>query len=910
VPPPAEPAAEGSPPEADAAAAAEAPAKREPAEPEPAEPEREPRAESSVPASEVPVPEETEAESFQDSAATADVTERATKHDEAEFPPATEMPAETAIVEKIEPPAEPMAPEVRGPAEEEAAREAAETLAAEPADLSSASEPTTPDAAVPEGEIGEREVSAVEREQGLAEALAPEPSEAAPEPMLSPPEEEPEAAAAEPVVPPVPEAPAETVEALALPEEAEVAPAEEPGVEQAQAHEALPHPIAATPEPAAAGPSEPVAAAEEMPAVTPEEPPPPEPASSPEPEPVEGLTREELAALETSVFPQFFNGFIGPAQALYHARKELRGLRSAIAAGTGPLEPLEAIQSDDVLRQEALALLDAWERIKLRGERDTPVGLQTFFSLLGCGSPTIYRYTAPARHAVDTLVEFECQTIADRDVLAVPEFGSLAQGRYRIVLAWERLSLQHMMRRIGAGLTEPGGPVIVLAFRSLDRAERLSLARYTASDPGSAGIVVLDELVLLYLMQHRGNRLKALFDCTLPFTAVAPFTTGDEAVPSELFAGWGEQRRAVLSDDAPPIILIAGGKGVGKTVLLKRLLGDHAADPRFRFSLLLDVSRVGREGGLRAADLTGLMAEALRDRGLPVPLTTSSARFEEALGDWLNEPRGGGRRRVLVGLDDADSLIAADAPSGYAELRRLRDMVQRLGRLFRLAITGGAGVEGLSRDPASPLAGMILPARIGLASDQVDRLELTRLLVRPLETLGFKFAEPDAIDLLLDRAGHEPGLVRLTAARLLDLLRHAVRETQHPSMPHRIETPDVARACDAVDLGALITARARPALEFDPRFEIASLIMAQVGEAGATGLTPDQVGERAVALWPESVVARGGGRETEALLEEMADFGLVRRIGDRRYRLHPAVLAALGDEGAMERRRLALGAAA
>jgi hypothetical protein len=58
--------------------------------------------------------------------------------------------------------------------------------------------------------------------------------------------------------------------------------------------------------------------------------------------------------------------------------------------------------------------------------------------------------------------------------------------------------------------------------------------------------LVIDDAVVLYLCGEPGARLPVLFECTLPFTFLEPYTTTAGLVPPEMFYGRARERDSII----------------------------------------------------------------------------------------------------------------------------------------------------------------------------------------------------------------------------------------------------------------------------------------------------------------------------------------------------------------------------
>ena len=77
--------------------------------------------------------------------------------------------------------------------------------------------------------------------------------------------------------------------------------------------------------------------------------------------------------------------------------------------------------------------------------------------------------------------------------------------------------------------SDPNVRTIVLHFGKLTRADREWLRRWSINQ--STQFVAIDETLVLYLASLPREMLRALFDCTLPFTCAEPYFTAPGLVP-------------------------------------------------------------------------------------------------------------------------------------------------------------------------------------------------------------------------------------------------------------------------------------------------------------------------------------------------------------------------------------------
>jgi hypothetical protein len=186
---------------------------------------------------------------------------------------------------------------------------------------------------------------------------------------------------------------------------------------------------------------------------------------------------------------------------------------------------------------KAVEMLEAWFALK-KSKRTLSDQLQILFERLGFEVQNVSQTTAYPR----AWVQLSVTPLNHRDQCPIPYFGSIANGRYRLLCIWDRPSEEEIINQVRSG--RQGTPAIVLYFGRLTEQKRRNLAQLSRADHLS--FLVLDELLLVFLCGLRSSRLPAFFQCSLPFTFVSPYTTTASNVPPEMFYGRTTERTQIM----------------------------------------------------------------------------------------------------------------------------------------------------------------------------------------------------------------------------------------------------------------------------------------------------------------------------------------------------------------------------
>ena len=378
-----------------------------------------------------------------------------------------------------------------------------------------------------------------------------------------------------------------------------------------------------------------------------------------------------------------FSDFTSVVEAIEAARKSTDVqtiLRCAGACEGVAGLPFDKLSPEEA--QSASSLLDAWYQTARKRSVDK-ARLRDLFKGLGFSVRTV----TPQRPGSQATVTTE--PIRDRAVCPSRQFGSEANGRYRVLLNWDSPATDSVFRSIGL---EGGDPAIVLHFGCLG-ADRDEIRKRATREHRL--LLVVDESVVLFLAGRTSSRLSALFRCTLPYSAAQPYATTPSLVPRELFYGRNQERSTIM--DPFDACFIYGGRQLGKTALLRQVEYDFGGSHRIAKWIDLKVNEIDR-----TPDLWRVLHRALRrshvvrrDREIDPESPNQVKSLLREIREWLD---GRDTRRLLLLLDEADHFLEVDSNNDFQESARLKGLMDETDRRFKVVLAGLHNV--LRNDPA------------------------------------------------------------------------------------------------------------------------------------------------------------------------------------------------------------------
>ena len=596
----------------------------------------------------------------------------------------------------------------------------------------------------------------------------------------------------------------------------------------------------------------------------------------------------------------FFPGFVEDYIALRKETPDVFGHIHSVIAGRKRDNLIDATKLSEDAAQDGVSLIEAWR--DLHANKSTNNRLRRLVNALGFAK---LKLSSLSRRRADGEMDFliEAAPVADRDIAQLPDFGSRAAGRYRLVTIRGRATQEAIIRRAEEWTADGRPPTIVFFLNVLDVDARRELAR-TFGHGAHHPTIVLDDALAVFLSAWPGARLGAFFDCALAFTFAQPFDPDAAEVPPEMFYGRKIERRKILAMSGEMTHFVYGGRRLGKTALLANIAREYRTRAPEQLVLFLDLK--GTDIGSRepTQDLWGFFADRFAKYEIVSPRTVRHDSIGEGVRKWLNENLD---RRILLLVDEADDFLDADRKSeqGYRVLEQIKRLMDETQRRFKVVFAGLHNVQRAARDPNTPLAHLGEPVRIGPMLPETDGAEIENLICGPLEALGYRFASPDSVIRIAAETNYYPALAQQFCKELLRCLREGGGATDGP--PFTIQPQAVDRVFDSRETRDRIRNLFSWTIQLDPRYEFLAYLIAREsfhnGGSQPQGMLIEDIRDTALREWREGFVSDPSFLMFEVLLDEMIGLGVLRKVVEGGYTIRTRNLRMLlGNDDEIERR--------
>ena len=617
----------------------------------------------------------------------------------------------------------------------------------------------------------------------------------------------------------------------------------------------------------------------------------------------EGLPASETASERP--FDQFFPSFVDKYSACGEEGEDgLNNARHVIEKRVAA-DFIDASTLSEDASRDGVRILDSW--IALREGQNSHASLRTLMSKLGFESVEVKGRNEKTAGG-EKIFLLQAAAIADRAVCRLPDFGSRANGRYRLFAVRGRTTEEAVIREARERSAAGNPPNIVLFLGVLDVNSRRSLARAFGSGDYHPTIV-LDEALVTFLAAWRGNRLDAFFDCASAFAFSQPFDPDATELPPEMFFGRTAERKKILAMSGDMTHLVYGGRRLGKTTLLADIAREFRAkrnDGPKELVSLINLKGSGIGENRPTEDLWRLFAAPLIENGILQPRTVRPDSIEMGVKQWLDNEAG---RRILLLVDEADAFLDAERrpEQAYRVLEKIKGLMEQTKRAFKVVFAGLHNVQRAARDPNTPFAHLGEAIRIGPMLPGTDREEIQNLIRSPLEALGYRFASNVSVIRIAAETNYYPALAQQFCKELLKTLREEADARVGTGPPYPIH-PDMV---DRVFSGRETRDRNRFlfswTVQLDPRYEFLTYLIAQKSfdneDARPQAMPIADIREAALDEWPQGFSLDSSYWMFEVLLEEMIGLGILREAPDKKYAIRTRNLRMLlGNDDEIDRR--------
>lgn len=493
------------------------------------------------------------------------------------------------------------------------------------------------------------------------------------------------------------------------------------------------------------------------------------------------------------------------------------------------------------------------------------------------------------------VMHVEAKPLADRSRCPVAHYGSVADGRYHLWLLWGEPSIEEWITDVGD--SSQGVAQVVFWFGPLSETQRQSLSQECHS--GLRTVLVVDDLLLVHLCSRQDSRLRALFECTLPFTYLKPYVVNGEPLPPEMFYGRSRERDEVQKPTGT--CFIYGGRQLGKTALLHDVRYRTHDLSAGRCALYVDL-RVHGIGYTHGPDrIWHKLAELLAEQKVVPAGLPSNIRGETLLRhveEWLADSP---ERRILLLLDEADKFLEADSQDEFMRCAEIKGAMERTSRRFKVVFSGLHNVLRSTRQANHPLAHFGTPICIGPLFQDSEWREARALVERPLGSLGYRFESADLVMRMLSQVNFYPSLIQLYCDHLQTFMSDLRSSQKGMGPPFAITERNIDATYRNPRLKEKIRDRFRWTLQLDERYQviayaIAYLALGEDQRRVATGFSSADIRQVAVEHWPDGFTGQGGEDAFVVLLDELVGLGVLHTAGGGKYNLRsPNLMFLLGE---------------
>ncbi|AYF78425.1 hypothetical protein D7D52_36520 [Nocardia yunnanensis] len=477
-------------------------------------------------------------------------------------------------------------------------------------------------------------------------------------------------------------------------------------------------------------------------------------------------------------------------------------------------------------------------------------------------------------------------------VIATPVDGSLVAGlgsRASHYLVAVTADAKLLKQTLSSAFPSGAGANIVLFAGVLSEDQRRQCLLECRAKKITA--IVVDHAVAAYIAAHHPRSFKTVQQLTLPFSVFTHYTMVAGQVPDEVFVGRAEEQ-ALLTDPAGSQF-VYGGRQLGKSALLRRIERQFNG-VEDQHAIYIDLSTHGIGGWSESNQLWTVLYNELASIGSvglkPQPNVRNHEPVIKAITKWLE---GKASRRLLLLLDEADAFLEKESipgADGFKNVGPLKQLFESTAGRFKPVFAGLHKVQRLQNVANTPLAHGGRDVLIG----PLGAKPAHDLVVKPLEALGYKFSNPDAVWRLLAFTNMQPGLIQVMCNDLIELLQsRPVRKTEPPIL---ITDADIDAVTTNPTTREKVASRLGLTIQLDVRYKVIALAIAiQSMEDGfRERYAAGDIRALCELYWPEGFSDLNSA-EFVVYLDELIGLGVLTKDVEKQYSVRsPNIVTMLG----------------
>ena len=455
-----------------------------------------------------------------------------------------------------------------------------------------------------------------------------------------------------------------------------------------------------------------------------------------------------------------------------------------------------------------------------------------------------------------------------------PVFGSNATSGYSFIVASPETLPETMIKAI----SDSNKPAIILLSGVADASRRHEIAERLRAKALPA--LLIDEALIAFAATRRDTRARTIFECGLPYGRIDPYTTDAGQLPPEMFFGREDEVRKIIAKTADGC-LVYGGRQLGKSALLAHIAQTQHNTAEKRVIVNREVKPLGSSE--KTSEIWRHISSMLPD-DIVKPDSIKAEAVSRDIQAWVGRYPNG---RIICMFDEADNFMTQDTRDDYPQLSKLKELMEKTQRAFKVVFAGLHNVQRMHKQPNSPLWHLGEPICVGPLNRNIDdKRAAFDLVVSPMRAAGFAFESMQAVEEILTWANYYPSLVQEYMKGLLSTM-HGVGSGKPYKLP--IDGPLWTIPTDTLfahngfnHIESRIRDKFHLTLNLDPRYALVAYTLARLIYEGderralIIGLSPKILMEEAEIYWPKNSESPTNPA-FEALLEELFDLGVLGR---------------------------------